>query len=174
MKFFRLSHNSSSHNSEGSTFGSITQPLNGANDEKILKSTCLFIQEGDLFWKESYDGLKELIKSDFNLTGKWLSCGGESKECIHRDFVLRWQGKSNQRLVIVKDDHVSYLENGLKCYASEMDDENTRFVSEGSEEKLVKHVVVDFADQDENNTSCHNEDHDQLDLNKIMTMISLN
>ena len=54
----------SNHNSEGSTFGSITQPLNGANDEKILKSTCLFIQEGDLFWKGSYDGLKELINGE--------------------------------------------------------------------------------------------------------------
>jgi hypothetical protein len=85
---------------------------------------------------------------------------------------LKWQGKSKQRLIVVKDDQESYLTNGLKRYASEMDDENTCFDSEASEDELVEHVVVEIIDQDENNTSCQNEDHNQVDLNKIMTMIS--
>jgi hypothetical protein len=53
-----------------------------------------------------------------------------------------------------------------------MDDENTCFDSEASEDELVEHVVVEIIDQDENNTSCQNEDHNQVDLNIIMTMIS--
>ena len=122
-----------SHNSKRSTSSSNSQQLNGANDEKRLKSSCLYIQEDELFWKGGYDDLQELIKSDFNLSGKWLSSGGESKEFIHRDFVLKWQGKSKQRLIVVKDDQESYLTNGLKRYASEMDDENTCFDSEASE-----------------------------------------
>ena len=85
------------HISKGSTFPSNSQQLNNPVDRKELKSTCLYIQEGELFWKEDYDGLKGLIESDFNLSGKWLSSGGESKEFIHRDFVLTWQGKSKQR-----------------------------------------------------------------------------
>ena len=61
-----------SHNSKRSTSSSNSQQLNSANDEKRLKSTCLYIQEGKLFWKGGYDDLQELIKSDFSLSGKWL------------------------------------------------------------------------------------------------------
>ena len=132
----------------------------------------MFIHSRRRIILEGYDDLQELSKSDFNLSGKWLSSGGESKEFIHHDFVLKWQGKSKQRLIVVKDDQESYLTNGLKRYASEMDDENTCFDSEASEDELVEHVVVEIIDQDENNTSCQNEDHNQVDLNKIMTMIS--
>ena len=39
--------------------------------------------------------------------------------------MLKWQGKSKQRLTVVKDNQQSYLLNVLKGYASEMDDENT-------------------------------------------------
>ena len=39
--------------------------------------------------------------------------------------MLKWQGKSKQRLTVVKDNQQSYLSNVLKGYASEMDDENT-------------------------------------------------
>ena len=125
--------------------------------------------------KGDYDGLKELIESDFNLSGKWLSSGGESKEFIHRDFVLKWQGKSKQRLTVVKDNQQSYLLKALKGYASEMDDENTVNTfsdSEANEGKFVKHVVVEIIDQDENNASCFNNDRYLQDLNKIMSMIS--
>ena len=116
-----------------------------------------------------------MIESDFNLSGKWLSSGGESKEFIHRDFVLKWQGKSKQRLTVVKDNQQSYLLNALKGYASEMDAENTVNTfsdSEANEGKFVEHVVVEIIDQDENNTSCFNNDRYLQDLNKIMSMIS--
>ena len=125
-----------------------------------------------MFWKGDYDGLQELIKSDLNLSGKWLSSGGETKEFIHRDFILKWKGKSKQHLVVVKDNQNSYLANGLKHCANEMVDVNTHFNSKSSEDEFVEHVVVEIIDQDENNVSCHNEDQNQLDLNKVMTMIS--
>jgi hypothetical protein len=97
-----------------------------------------------------YDDLRELIKNDFNLSGKLISPGWESKEFIHCDFALKWQGKSKQRSIVVKDDQESYLTNGLKHYANKMVDENTCFESE---DELVEHVVVEIIDQDENNTS---------------------
>ena len=116
-----------------------------------------------------------MIESDFNLSGKWLSSGGESKEFIHRDFVLKWQGKSKQRLTVVKDNQQSYLLNALKGYAREMDDENTVNTfsdSEANEGKCVEHVLIENIDQDENNASCFNNDRYLQDLNKIMSMIS--
>ena len=71
------------HISKGSTFPSNSQQLNSHIGWKKIKSTCLYIQEGKLFWEGDYNGLKELIESDFNLSGKWLSSGRESKEFIH-------------------------------------------------------------------------------------------
>ena len=163
------------HISKSSTFPSNSQQLNNPVDGKKLKSTCLYIQKGELFLKRDYDGLKELIDSDFNLSGEWLSSGGESKEFIHRDFVLKCQGKSKHRLTVVKDNQQSYLLNALKGYASEMDDENTVNTfsdSEANDGKFVKHVVVEIIDQDENNASCFNNDRYLQDLNKIMSTIS--
>lgn len=140
------------HISKGSTFSSNSQQLNSP-----------------------IDGLKELIESDFNLSGKWLSSGGESREFIHRDFALKWHGKSKQRLTVVKDNQQSYLSNALKHYASEMDDENTVNTfsdSEANEGKVVEYVVVEIIDQDENNASCFNNDGNPQDLNKLMSMTS--
>ena len=40
------------------------------------------------------------------------------------------------------------------------------------EREMPEHVVVESAVLDDNNISCHNENHNQLDLTKIMRMIS--
>lgn len=79
------------------------EQLNSPIDRKKPKSNCLYIREGELFWKGDYDSQKELIElSDFNLCGKWLSSGEESKKFINHYFVLKWQGKSKQHLTVVK------------------------------------------------------------------------
>ena len=69
------------------------EQLNSPIDGEKLKSNCLYIRESELLRKGDFDSRKELIESDFNLCGKWLSSGGESMKFINRYFVLKRQGK---------------------------------------------------------------------------------
>ena len=112
--------------------------------------------------------------SDLNLSGKWLSCGGDTKEFIHRDFILKWQGKSNARLTIVKDNDENYPENGLKRYAKDSADKITFSSDETSDDEL--HVVEEIPDQvnnvDENIPSCLRNEISQPNLNKLLSIIT--
>ena len=163
-----------SRNTRRSVYSSNSQPLNCTNDEKSLKSIFLYIEEGDFFWKGDYESLQDLIKSDLNLSGKWLSCGGDTKEFIHLDFILKWQGKSNPYLTIVKDNNENYLENGLKRYANYTADKVTFPSDETSDDE--SHVVETIPDQannvDENIPSCLGNESSQLNLNKLMSLIT--
>ena len=68
----------------------------------------------------------------------------------------------------MKYDQESNLTNGLRRYPSEMDDEITCIDGEANVDESVEHMVVEITDQGENIASFHNEDHNQVELNKIM------
>ena len=91
----------------------------------------------------------------------WCFCWAENKKSL---FAIAYIA---QRSIVVKYDQESYLTNGLRRYASEMEDEITCF-DEANVDESVEHMVVEITDQGENNASFHNEDHNQVELNKIM------
>lgn len=148
---------------------SISKQINGIVGQELSKSTFLYLCEDNLFWKGDYDGLKELIKSNIKLSGKWLSTGG-TKEFLHRDFMLKWHGRSNQ-IVVIKDNEENYLVNSLK-HCSNVMDTNQDVNNEAYEEEGLEHMA-DVV-EDENNGSCDSAmgEYYQLEINKILILIS--
>ena len=62
------------------------------------------------------ESLKEFVRVDLNLRGKWSSPGGEVKLFKESEFSIKWYSKS-KKLVVVQDDEKQRLTNKLKTLA---------------------------------------------------------
>ena len=61
---------------------------NDGSTENKLKSSFLYILEDDLFWKGDLESLKEFVKADLQIDGRWSSARGrgESIQFSNPDF----------------------------------------------------------------------------------------
>lgn len=140
-----------------------------------MKSTLLYVHEGNFFWKGDYEGLQELIRNEIKLNGKWLSTGGDAKEFLHRDFLMKWHGQKSQRISVVKDNSKCYFQNSLSRFASTIDGKDIDMTNEACIEKdvgadHVADVVVDQREEIKDSVASSNEYKSEID--KILNLIS--
>ena len=91
------------------------------NDALKPNNEFIYRIRDDFYWKGDLNGLKELVKSSFNIEGKWSSRGGDYKLFYNEEFSLKWHGPTKKKLVVMKDNTKKYLLATLTRFV----DENT-------------------------------------------------
>ena len=138
------------------------------NDALKPNNEFIYRIRDDFYWKGDLNGLKELVKSSFNIEGKWSSLGGDYKLFYNEEFSLKWHGPTKKKLVVVKDNTKKYLLATL-----------TRFVDENTS-NTRKEITDVYGDESEhvagiNHQSCskcENCEHFQVEIDNIMTLLN--
>ena len=82
--------------------------------------TKFLYQEGeDFFWMGDLNDLKQFVETSLNLHGKWFSPGGDVKQFTGEEFVLKWQGVTKRKIVLVKDSEENALKSMLQNFVCE-------------------------------------------------------
>jgi hypothetical protein len=82
--------------------------------------TKFLYQEGeDFFWMGDLNDLKQFVETSLNLHGKWFSPGGDIKQFTGEEFVLKWQGVTKRKIVLVKDSEEHALKSMLQNFVCE-------------------------------------------------------
>jgi hypothetical protein len=63
--------------------------------------------------------LKQFVETSLNLHGKWFSPGGDVKQFTGEEFVLKWQGVTKRKIVLVKDSEENALKSMLQNFVCE-------------------------------------------------------
>ena len=155
---------------------------NDGSTENKLKSSFLCILEDDLFWKGDLESLKEFVKADLQIDGRWSSSRGrgESIQFSNPDFCLKWHGPTEKRLSVMQGNDESHLLISLKSYATLPMPENDDCQKNNEVEHVAPRVVVVVEDEGaESNQStiivdenCSNCEHYREELNNLLIIVS--
>ena len=114
-----------------------------------LKIINLIRLGNEFAWEGSLESLKQFIKDDLNIEGKWSSPGGETKLFTSANCLMKWYGKSRKKLIIVKDDGNQSLLEKLSKFATMIedklqgDDENGGMECDLTVHKIVENLSAD-------------------------------
>ena len=99
-------------------------------------------------WEGRLGSLKEFIKDKLNIEGKWSSPGGETKLFTSANCLMKWYGKSRNKLVVVKDDN--NLMEKLSKFAIAIEDKRQGDDEYGgTESNLAVHKIVENLSADD-------------------------
>ena len=84
---------------------------NNVHENQMTK--FLYQEGGDL------NDLKQFVETSLNLNGKWFSSGGDVKQFTGEEFVLKWQGVTKRKIVLVKDSEANALKSMLQNFVCE-------------------------------------------------------
>ena len=99
----------------------------------------------ELFWESSLQCLKDFVKVDLNIEGKWTSPGGEVKVFTTKDFIIKWTGKSMKKLIVIKDDSKKSMIEKLERLVRLNDDKG----AEARDQDDMNHYKLDNANKNE-------------------------
>ena len=82
----------------------------------LLTNICFIIR----MLSGCLDSLKEFVCNELGLHGHWISPGGQVKEFASscKGYALKWQGKTRNKLAVIRDDDERSLTAKLKRLAS--------------------------------------------------------
>jgi hypothetical protein len=88
------------------------------------KENYLICHDKIFLWKGCLDSLKEFVCNELGLHGHWISPGGQVKEFASscKGYALKWQGKTRNKLAVIRDDDERSLTAKLKRLASSTKD----------------------------------------------------
>ncbi|CAB4005661.1 Hypothetical predicted protein [Paramuricea clavata] len=109
------------------------------------RATNLIKLGEELFWESSLECLKNFVKVDLNIEGKWTSPGGEVKVFTTKDHVIKWTGKSTRKLVVMKDDSKQSVSKKLERRVILSEDKG----AEAKDQNDMHHYELDNANKNE-------------------------
>jgi hypothetical protein len=152
---------------------------NDGSAENKLKSSFLYILEDDLFWKGDLESLKEFVKADLQIDGRWSSPRGrgESIQFSNPDFCLKWHGPTEKKLSVMQDNDKSHLFFSLKSYANLPMPENDDCQNNEVEHVAPRVVVEDEGAESNQSTiivdeNCSNCEHYRDELNNLLIIVN--
>ena len=87
------------------------------NKNQKVKSRC---KEGsDFLWTSDLSDLKQFVQKVLNLRGKWSSPGGETKQFVSDEIVIKWYGPTKKKIVLVVDNKEGSLQSRLQSLVCE-------------------------------------------------------
>ena len=87
------------------------------NKNQKVKSLC---KEGnDFLWTSDLSDLKQFVEKVLNLRGKWSSPGGETKQFVSDEIIIKWYGPTKKKIVLVADNKENFLQNSLQSLVCE-------------------------------------------------------
>ena len=110
------------------------------NGEEVpaSKLTNLTFSGKGFAWHRSLDQLKDFLKYNLKLEGKWTSPGGDVKLLVTScDYIVKWNGRIKKKLSVVCDGHNQSLVKKLEKFATVFDDKSSTNSEVGQEENMA-------------------------------------
>lgn len=162
-----------SHENKSSVNIWSSRQTNNATTSIMLKSSYLYLSEGNLFWKGDSETLKEFVKADLQLSGRWSLPRGETIQFNNPEFCLKWHGLTNKKLTVVQDNNENNLYIALKSYTtlpkSTIYENQINKVNHVASVAVVEDDIIKVEDKD---SSCGHCEHYRDELNKLLMVVN--
>ena len=89
------------------------------NTNKNQKAKSLCKEGSDFLWTSDLSDLKQFVEKVLNLRGKWSSPGGETKQFVSDEIIIKWYGPTKKKIVLVADNKENFLQNSLQSLVCE-------------------------------------------------------
>lgn len=136
------------------------QTIENGKEDPAPKTTNLTFSGKEFAWQGSIEQLRDFLKYNLKLEGKWTSPGGDTKLFTSCDYTVKWYGRIKKKLAVVRDDHNQSLVEKLEKFATVFSDRSSINTEVGQEnmadenvEKSSNLLAFDADDYSQHNTS---------------------